>query len=66
MNQPYILYKELLPCGRSAWRRMVNPTLQRNLKPIDLTSQVVHHKPMVVFGHSLVFPDLVVNLPREK
>jgi len=25
MITPYLVYKELLPCGRMAWRRMVNP-----------------------------------------
>lgn len=64
MNTPYLVYKELLPCGRLAWRRMVNPQfsmipaidvafhqkLNLNLKPIDLTGKVIHHKPKMVFG----------------
>jgi hypothetical protein len=61
MNTPYLVYKELLPCGRLAWRRMVNPQfshvpaidvayhLNLNLKPVDLASKIIHHKPKMVF-----------------
>jgi len=64
MNTPYLVVKELLPCGRLAWRRAINPQfspipaidvayhqrhLNLNLKPIDLTSKIVHHEPKVVF-----------------
>jgi len=62
MITPYIVYKELLPCGRLAWRRAVNPQfsqvpaidvafqqrLNLNLKPVDLASKVIYHKPKVV------------------
>ena len=64
MITPYIVYKELLPCGRLAWRRAVNPQfsqvpaidvafqqrLNLNLKPVDLTGKVVYHKPKVVLN----------------
>lgn len=55
MLTPYLVVRELLPCGRLAWRRMVNPQfpaidLQRNLKPIDLTRHVINHKPIMVFN----------------
>ena len=77
MNTPYLVVKECLPCGRQAWRRMVNPCfsqvpaievayLQLNLKPVDFPRQVVHHKPKMVFGENLVLPNLVVNLPRQE
>lgn len=78
MITPYLVYKELLPCGRLAWRRAVNPQfsqvpaidvayhLNLNLKPIDSSLQVIHHKPVVVFRQPLILPNLVVNLPSEK
>ena len=81
MITPYLVYKELLPCGRLAWRRMVNPAfgstpaidvafqkrhLNLNLETIDLPSKVVHHKPEMVLGQPLVLPNLVVNLPSQK
>lgn len=80
MNTPYLVVKELLPSGRLAWRRMVNPQfsqvtaidvayqqrLHLNLKPVDSAIQVVDHKPVMVLGQNLVLPDLVVNLPGQK
>lgn len=81
MNTPYLVYKELLPCGRLAWRRMVNPQfsqvpaidvayqkrhLNLNLEPIHSAFKVVDHKPEVVLRQPLVLPNLVVNLPSQK
>ena len=77
MNTPYLVVKECFPCGRQAWRRMVNPAfsqvpaievayLQLNLKPIDFPKQIIDHKPVVILRENLVLPDLVVNLPRQK
>jgi len=80
MNTPYLVVKEVLPSGRLAWRRMLNTQfspvpaidvayqqrLNLNLKPIDIPRQVVHHEPKVVFGQSLILPNLVVNLPSQK
>lgn len=65
MITPYLVYKELLPCGRLAWRRAVNPQfsqvpsidvafqqrhLNLNLKPIDLAGKVIYHKPKVILN----------------
>ena len=78
MLTPYLVYKEMLPCGRLAWRRMVNPAfsqvpaidvayhLNLNLKSVDLSSKIIHHKPVMVLGQPLILPNLVVNLPSEK
>ena len=81
MITPYLVYKELLPCGRLAWRRMVNPQFSQvtaidvafqqrhlNLNPesIHRPVQVVDHKPVMVLGQNLVLPNLVVNLPGQK
>ena len=80
MITPYLVYKELLPCGRLAWRRMVNPQFSQvpaidvayhvrshlDFKPVDLPSKVIHHEPVMVLGKPLVLPNLVVNLPRKE
>ena len=81
MNTPYLVYKELLPCGRMAWRRMVNPQFSKvpaidvayhqrhshsDFKPVDLTSKIVNHKPVVVFSKDFVLPNLVVNTPLQE
>lgn len=80
MNTPYLVYKELLPSGRLAWRRMVNPQfshvpaidvayhqrLNLNLKPIDRSLQIINHEPVVVLRQPLVLPNLVVNFPRKE
>ena len=80
MNTPYLVVKELLPSGRLAWRRVVNPQFSQvtaidvayhqrlhfNLKPIDFCRQVVDHKPEVVLRQPLVLPNLVVDLPSQK
>ena len=62
MNTPYLVIKELLPSGKYAWRRMVNPqyssvpaidvvySLNLNLKPVYCPIQVVHHKPVMILG----------------
>ena len=80
MITPYLVYKELMPCGRLAWRRMVNPQYSQitaidvafqqrsnlNLKPVNLPSQVIHHEPVMVLRKNLVLPNLVVNPSLEK
>ena len=81
MITPYLVYKELLPCGRLAWRRMVNPAfsevpaidvayqkrhLNLNLESVDFPSKIVDHKPKVILSQNLILPNLVVNPPLEK
>ena len=78
MITPYLVYKEMLPCGRLAWRRMVNPQfsqvpaidvayhLNLNLKPIHIPSKIINHKPVMVLGQPLILPNLVVNLPSQE
>ena len=81
MNTPYLVIKELLPSGRLAWRRMVNPQfsqvtaidvayqqrhLNLNPEPIHSAIQVVDHKPVMVLRQNLILPNLVVNLPSQK
>lgn len=80
MITPYLVYKELLPCGRLAWRRMVNPQFSQvpaidvayhlkshfDFKSIDSSLQVIDKKPVMVFSQPFVLPNLVVNLPSQK
>lgn len=80
MITPYLVYKEMLPCGRLAWRRAVNPAFSQvpavdvayhlkshlDFKSVDLTSKIIHHKPEMVLGQSFILPNLVVNLPSQK
>lgn len=48
MNTPYLIYKELLPSGRLAWRRMINPQFSQ-VPAVDVAYQLKtnFHKPVI-------------------
>lgn len=44
MITPYLLYREALPCGRLAWRRMINPLYTQTQKIITTQSKDAQEK----------------------